>query len=76
MTVCDVATKVITKNNTKLADRSSRMNLLANADGSIDLYIGPNKPDGEKGMNLIENLAKSVMVSLLQALWTKESILE
>lgn len=56
LTVYDVATRAITVNNTKLADRSSRMDLLTNADGSIDLYIGPQKPSGEKARNWIETL--------------------
>ena len=56
LTVYDVATRCITVNNTKLADRSSRMDLLENSDGSVTLYIGPDKPAGEKAKNWIETL--------------------
>ncbi len=56
MTVYDVATRCIIVNDTKLADRSSRMDLLTNADGSVDLYVGPKKPAGEKAKNWIQTM--------------------
>ncbi|SNS61053.1 DUF1214 domain-containing protein [Tropicimonas sediminicola] len=56
MTVYDVATRALTINNEKLADRSSKMDLLVNDDGSVDLYIGPDKPEGDKAENWIETL--------------------
>ena len=30
----------------EIADRSSRMDLAKNADGTVDLYVGPNAPAG------------------------------
>jgi hypothetical protein len=30
----------------KIADRSSRINLKNNADGSVDIYCGPTSPAG------------------------------
>ena len=56
MTIYDVDTRCITINDTKQADRSSRMDLLENEDGSITLYIGPTKPEGEKAKNWIQTL--------------------
>lgn len=56
LTVYDVATRCIIVNDTKLADRSSRMDLSTNADGSIDLYIGPRKPEGGKAKNWIQTM--------------------
>jgi hypothetical protein len=56
MTIYDVATRAIIANETKLADRSSRMDLMTNADGSVDLYIGPNKPQGAKAKNWIQTM--------------------
>lgn len=56
LTVYDVATRCITVNETKEADRSSRMDLLENADGSVTLYVGPDKPDGDKAKNWIQTL--------------------
>ena len=56
VTVYDVATRAIIANDTKLADRSSRMDLLTNADGSVDLYIGPIKPEGDKANNWIQTM--------------------
>jgi hypothetical protein len=33
-------------NQQKIADRSSRMDLRQNADGSVDIYCGPQAPVG------------------------------
>lgn len=57
MTVYDISTRCIIVNDTKQADRSSRMDLLTNADGSVDLYIGPDKPAGDKAKNWIQTKA-------------------
>jgi hypothetical protein len=57
LTIYDVSTRCIIVNDTKLADRSSRMDLLTNADGSVDLYIGPDKPAGDKAKNWIQTKA-------------------
>jgi hypothetical protein len=56
LTVYDVATRCITVNDTKQADRSSRMDLLKNEDGSVTLFIGPTKPEGDKAKNWIQTL--------------------
>jgi len=47
LTVCDVATRSLIQNDQQRADRSSRQaDLVKNADGSVDLYVGPNAPAG------------------------------
>ena len=46
LTVYDVDTRALIDNSTQQADRSSRMDLKMNADGSIDLVIGPKSPKG------------------------------
>jgi hypothetical protein len=46
VTVYDVGTRALIDNPQKIADRSSRMDLKKNADGSVDLYIGPKAPAG------------------------------
>ncbi|MHC4950065.1 MAG: DUF1254 domain-containing protein [Planctomycetota bacterium] len=56
MTIYDVATRCIIINETKQADRSSRMDLLENADGSVTLYIGPDKPVGGKAKNWVQTM--------------------
>lgn len=56
MTVYDVATRCIIVNETKQADRSSRTDLFVNKDGSVDLYIGPDKPEGDKAKNWIQTM--------------------
>jgi hypothetical protein len=46
ITAYDVDTRCFIRNAEKIADRSSRMDLRKNADGSIDIYCGPNAPAG------------------------------
>jgi hypothetical protein len=48
MTVYDVATRALIDNPTQQADRSSRMDLQKNPDGSVDLYVGPIAPTGKE----------------------------
>lgn len=48
ITVYDVDTRCLIKNEQKIADRSSRMDILKNQDGSIDIYIGPSAPAGKE----------------------------
>jgi hypothetical protein len=47
MTVYDVASRCLIDNPTQQADRSSRMDLQVNDDGSLDLYVGPKPPEGK-----------------------------
>jgi len=47
-TVYDVATRAVIDNTTQTADRSSRMDLLINEDGSVDIYYGPSAPEGKE----------------------------
>jgi hypothetical protein len=53
ITLYDVDTRCLIKNEQQIADRSSRMDLLENADGSVTVYIGPIKPIGDKAKNWI-----------------------
>jgi len=46
LTVYDVDTRMLIQNNQRIADRSSRMDLVKNEDGSVDLYVGPKAPAG------------------------------
>jgi hypothetical protein len=46
VTVYDVDTRALILNDEKIADRSSRMDLRTNDDGSIDIYCGPKAPAG------------------------------
>ena len=46
VTLYDVDTRSLLVNEQKIADRSSRMNLKKNADGSVDIYCGPTAPAG------------------------------
>jgi hypothetical protein len=46
VTVYDVDTRALILNDQKIADRSSRMDLRKNDDGSVDIYCGPKAPAG------------------------------
>jgi len=46
VTLYDVDTRALILNEHKIADRSSRMDLRKNADGSVDIYCGPRAPAG------------------------------
>ncbi len=55
MTVYDVGARCLIDNPSQQADRSSRMDLKVNDDGSIDLYVGPKAPAGNEG-NWVETV--------------------
>jgi hypothetical protein len=42
----DIDTRGLIDNPTQQADRSSRMDLKKNSDGSVDIYVGPKAPKG------------------------------
>ena len=46
MTIYDVSSRRLIDNPTQQADRSSRMDLVTNDNGSVDLYVGPKPPKG------------------------------
>jgi hypothetical protein len=46
VTLYDVDTRSFIVTEKGIPDRSSRMDLLTNADGSVDIYMGPKAPDG------------------------------
>ena len=48
LTLYEVDGRDIIHNEYKVTDRSSRMDLLTNKDGSVDLYFGPDMPKGKK----------------------------
>jgi hypothetical protein len=46
VTLYDADTRALILNKQKIADRSSRMDLRKNDDGSVDIYCGPKAPAG------------------------------
>jgi hypothetical protein len=46
VTLYDIDTRLLIHNKEQIADRSSRQDLVKNADGSVDLYFSPNAPKG------------------------------
>jgi hypothetical protein len=53
ITAYEVATRTIIQNAQEIADRSSRMDLVMNADDSVDIFIGPDAPQGDEAKNWI-----------------------
>ncbi|WP_209599674.1 DUF1254 domain-containing protein [Ruegeria sp. HKCCSA071] len=53
LTVYEVSTRTLVRNDYEIADRSSRMDLAYNDDGSVTLHIGPNEPAGDARKNWI-----------------------
>lgn len=48
VTVYDSLTRVLIDNAQQVADKSSRSDIVKNADGSYDLYFGPSAPAGKE----------------------------
>lgn len=48
VTVYHNDTRYLIQNKQKIADRSSRMSLIKNEDGSINIYFGPTSPKGKE----------------------------
>jgi hypothetical protein len=46
VTLYDIETRCLIQNKEQIADRSSREDLVKNADGSVDLYFSPTAPEG------------------------------
>jgi hypothetical protein len=46
VTLYDIETRCLIQNKEQIADRSSRMDLVMNADRSVDIYFGPTAPKG------------------------------
>jgi hypothetical protein len=55
MTIYDVGSRSLIDNPTQQADRSSRMDLQKNENGSVDLYVGPKAPKG-KELNWVQSV--------------------
>ena len=53
VTAYEVSTRTLINNQYEVADRSSRMDLATNPDGSVDIYFGPDEPEGTKAKNWI-----------------------
>jgi hypothetical protein len=53
ITVYEVSTRTLINNKHEIADRSSRMDLAMNSDSSVDIHIGPDRPEGTRANNWI-----------------------
>ncbi|VGO23443.1 DUF1254 domain-containing protein [Pontiella sulfatireligans] len=65
ITVYDIENRLIIRNETKRSDRSSRTEgLIKNTDGSVDLYFGPEAPEGKDSNWIQTNKGESFFVYL------------
>ncbi|MFM0698232.1 DUF1254 domain-containing protein [Paraburkholderia sediminicola] len=48
LTVYDTDQRVLIDNGKGITDKSSRQDLVKNADGSVDIYVGPDAPAGKE----------------------------
>jgi len=65
ITVYDIRNRLIIKNETRRADLSSRSEeLVTNSDGSVDLYFGPEAPEGKENNWIQSNEGESFFVYL------------
>jgi hypothetical protein len=53
VTAYELSTRTLINNAYEIADRSSRMDLDLNPDGSVDIYFGPDEPEDDKAKNWI-----------------------
>ncbi|WP_434053788.1 MAG: DUF1214 domain-containing protein [Roseibium sp.] len=65
ITVYDIENRLIIRNDSKRSDRSSRTEgLVTNDDGSVDIYFGPQAPDGQDSNWIQTNPGQSFFVYL------------
>ncbi len=76
MTIYDVDTRCLIVNEQKIADRSSRMDLHANKDGSVTLHIGPKKPEGDAAKNWLPTVAGKAWFPYFRFYSPKKALLD
>lgn len=76
VTVYEVSTRTLINNKYEIADRSSRMELAMNADGSVDIYFGPDNPGGEKEKNWIPTEANRAWFPYFRLYSPKQAFLD
>lgn len=65
ITVYDIENRLIIRNETKRSGRSSRTEgLIKNADGSVDVYFGPEAPEGKENNWIQTNKGQSFFIYL------------
>jgi len=65
ITVYDIKNRLIIRNETKRSGRSSRTEgLIKNADGSVDIYFGPEAPKGKENNWIQTNKGESFFIYL------------
>jgi hypothetical protein len=75
ITLYDVDTRCLIINKQKIADRSSRMDLIKNKDGSVDIYLGPDAPKW-KEKNWIPTVAGKAWFPYFRLYSTKKAFLD
>jgi hypothetical protein len=76
VTAYKVSTRTLIDNQYEIADRSSRMDLATNPDGSVDIYFGPDKPEGSKADNWIPTEPKRAWFPYFRLYSPKKAFLD
>jgi len=75
ITLYEVNTRTLLQNPQKRADRSSRMDLIENKDGSVDIYMGPKTPKGKEN-NWIPTVAGKAWFPYFRLYSPKQAFLD
>jgi hypothetical protein len=76
VTAYEVSTRTLINNQYEIADRSSRMDLATNPDGSVDIYFGPDKPEGTRAKNWIPTEPKRAWFPYFRLYSPKKAFLD
>jgi len=75
VTLYDIETRCLIQNKEQIADRSSRMDLVMNADGSVDLYFGPTAYKGTE-KNWIPTLPGKAWFTIMRFYGAQEHLFD
>ena len=76
ITAYEVSTRTLIHNKYETPNRSSRMDLAKNKDGSVDIYFGPDKPKGDNAKNWIPTEAGRAWFPYFRIYSPKQSFMD
>lgn len=76
ITLYEVNSRDIIHNKYKVTDKSSRADIITNADGSVDLYFGPKEPEGNKKKNWIPTEPGRAFFAMLRLYSPKQAFMD
>ncbi len=76
LTLYEVNSRDVIHNKYKVTDKSSRQDIITNADGSVDLYFGPKEPKGNKKKNWIPTEPGRAFFAMLRLYSPKQAFMD